>query len=258
MKVIFGVVSWFPDKEPDRSLRIERISRMLLQVREAFGNVEWLVIAQNWKDYKVPEDIHATIFNYPALGILRARKELRRRFLESDADYLIMCDDDLMLEYKPGAPQKYLEEIEKHPNGFCVIRYEFAQLNLLAISKYLYEKEPMVNVDPQKDEGFEDILFSQLLHIKYPEYEFHVDGITHVQFNNPNEKAPSTWANDKPRNWQEMIDKSDIYLDNFRKGNFDVESIKKTIDVKMRQRAWVKEALYRGWINKEDVDKYLK
>lgn len=249
MKIVFGVISWFPDKEPDRSLRIERINRMFKQIQDAFGEVEWIVIAQNWKGYNIPEFVKAKIFKYPALGILGARKELRRKFLELGYDYLIMCDDDIIIQYEDGAPKRYLEEIKKHPNGFCVIRYDFAQLNLLAISKYIYEKEPMVNIDPQKDEGFEDCIFSELLHYKYPLNEFKVEGITHIQFNKSDEEAPSTWAYVVKRDWSMLCRKTSIYIEEFKKGNFDVDAIKNTADAKARHEEWLETARMNGWIN---------
>lgn len=49
---------------------------------------------------------------------------LRTKFLESKYDYLIMCDDDIVLKSEvENAPKKYLEELDKHQEGFSFIRY---------------------------------------------------------------------------------------------------------------------------------------
>ena len=143
---------------------------------------------------------------YPELGILKARKTLHDEFLAADYDYIIMLDDDAIIESKDDAHVKYMEEIDKHPQGFCFMPgknskyhpYVGAQLNLCAISRSIYEKEQMVDIDPQKEEGYEDSIYSCLLHHKYSKFEFVPPvGIKCVQFLNRKEKAPSTWAEKK-------------------------------------------------------------
>ncbi len=255
---VIGVVSWIPDKEPARSLRIERLNRTFKQITDLFGDVNWLVIAQNWKDYKQPDYIkNIKIIYKPQLGILKARKILREEFLKTNYDYLIMCDDDVIIEVDgPLIAEAYMDELNFHPKGFIFLQYDAAQLNMCAISRFIYAKEPMVDIDPQKEEGYEDTTFANLLHYKYPQYEFNtIHGIKCIQFQNKNEKAPSTWAHsgiNHGLNW----DKTYYYINNFKKGNFKIDKEKGAGYAK--RKAWVEEALYRGWINKEDVDKYLK
>ena len=59
----------------------------------------------------------------------------------------------------------------------------------------------MVDIDPQKKEGFEDTIYACLLHHKWAKYEFIAPfGIRPIQFMNPNEKAPSTWTADARAN----------------------------------------------------------
>ena len=88
-----------------------------------------------------------------------------------------------------------MEELDKHPDGFCFIKggsnkynpYADSQLNLCAISRYIYEKEPIPNIDAQKSEGFEDRIWSTLLHFKYSYKEFDAPkGIRCCHFKNPN------------------------------------------------------------------------
>ena len=80
-----------------------------------------------------------------------------------DDDAIIRCTDT-------NAAQEYMKRIDEHPKGFCFIHsqshvaygapYKAAQLNLCAISRYIYSREPLINVDPQKNEAFEDFIYS--------------------------------------------------------------------------------------------------
>ena len=54
------------------------------------------------------------------------------------------------------------------------LQYGASQLNGCAISSYIYTKEPMVDIDAEKNQGFEDAIFSWLLHNKYPEKRIHL------------------------------------------------------------------------------------
>ena len=203
LKKCFGIPSWLPENEPNRTKRKERINRLFKQLNDLWPDIDILVIAQNWKDFK-PIDItnKVIIKEYSALGILGARKTLREEFLKLGYDYIIMFDDDAIIEVKNNAHIKYMEEVDKHPHGFCFMpgknsRYHpycGAQLNLCAISRFIYEQEPMVNIDPQKNEGFEDSIFACLLYHKWNKYEFKppVD-IRCTQFLNTKEQVPSTW-----------------------------------------------------------------
>ena len=204
LKKCFGIPSWLPDEEPDRTLRIERINRLFKQLNNLWPDIDILVIAQNWKDFKPIETKNKQVIkNYPALGILGARKILREEFLKLKYDYIIMFDDDAIIKCdNDHAHLDFIAEIDKHPQGFCFVLgnnskyhpYIGAQLNLCAISRFIYENEPMVDIDPQKKEGFEDSIFACLLHHKWGEYEFLMPKtIRPIQFLNPNEKAPSTW-----------------------------------------------------------------
>ena len=45
---------------------------------------------------------------------------LRDEFLKRDYDYIIMLDDDAILEEKvPGGIQRYLQLMDEHPQGFA-------------------------------------------------------------------------------------------------------------------------------------------
>lgn len=221
MKPVFGIVSYFPWEQPDRKQRQDRLDRLVKQLSDLWPDVPIIVISQQWKWYTLEGKCKNKVlrYDYPKLGILAARQKLRERFLENDFDYLIMFDDDAIIQMdRPDLAKKYMEELNKHPSGFCFIdgqgsspftSYNDSQLNLNAISRDLYEKEPIPNVDPQQSVAFEDRIWSTLLHFKYSDLEFKApQGIRCIHFKNPNETAPSTWSSEKVYNWRQMRNKT--------------------------------------------------
>lgn len=208
LRKCFGIPSWLPDAEPDRTQRAERINRLFKQLNDLWPDIDILVVAQNWQDFKPIETKNKQIIKkYEPLGILKAREVLRDEFLAGGYDYLIMFDDDAIIKCDNGhAHLDFMKELDKHPNGFCFIHghnnkyhpYIGAQLNLCAISRFIYQQEPMVPIDAQKNEGYEDTIFACLLHHKWAKYEFIPPAtIRPIQFMNSQEKIPSTWANIK-------------------------------------------------------------
>jgi len=216
MKKVFGIPSWLPEVEPDRTQRQKRLNKLFKQLNDLWPTIDILVIAQNWKDFKpVKTKNKQVIKQYSPLGILGARKVLREEFLKLGYDYIIMFDDDAIIQCDDAkAHLDFINELDKHPKGFCFIHgqnskyhpYIGAQLNLCAVSKFIYEQEPMVDIDPQKNEGYEDSIFACLLHHKWNKYEFNPPAtIRPIQFMNREEKVPSTWAEEK-RPFYRIID----------------------------------------------------
>lgn len=214
MNICIGIISWLPENANTRKLRIDRLNRLCKQIEELWPEIPVLIIAQNWKDYIPSIKLNFIINSYGRLGILKARQELRRKFLESDFDYLIMFDDDAIIEGTPELAIQYIQELNNHPQGFCFIKgqgsspytdYADSQLNLCAISRWIYEREPIPDIDPQKSQAFEDRIWSTLLHFKYAEKEFDAPaGFKCIHFKNPNEVAPSTWSSEKHYQWKQM------------------------------------------------------
>ena len=257
---VFGIISWFPDKEPERTQRIERLNKMLKQLTDIFGEeIHFMIVAQNWKDYKLPEEIkNVSLFKYSKLGILGARKTLGKHFLESEYDYLIMCDDDIVLETSGSFNKDYFfGELDKHPNGFVFLQYGWS-LTFCAISKFIYAQSPMCDIDPEKAEGYEDTVWPFMLHYKHPKEEFKLEGVKFVQHTAAFKKDhKSTWDSNKI-NHKRLTELTHFYVERFKKGDFTINSeVKEKAKIYVDRKAWVDEALYRGWINKEDVDKYL-
>ena len=220
LKKCFGIISWLPNNI-SRQQRQDRLNQLLKQLNELWPTIDILIIAQNCQDFKTAEVSNNIIIKeYPELGILGARRALREEFLALDYDYIIMFDDDAIVEYKDNTYITFMEEVDKHPKGFCFIHgnnsryhpYCAAQLNLCAISRYIYEKEPMVDIDPQKNEGFEDSIYACLLHHKWGKYEFNPPiGIRCVQFSNPKLHATSTWVGtcEGKRPFRTMVENTD-------------------------------------------------
>jgi hypothetical protein len=190
-----------------------------------FNTPNIIIVAQNWQDFKLDAP-NVQIFSYNKLGILQARKILRKHFLESDFDYMIMADDDMVMK---GDPKELLEGMEKHPQGFAYCEEEngtprLAQLNLFAISKFIYAQQPMVDVDPEKFEGWEDKIFTYLLHYKWGDYQWHFNGLTHIQGKNVKidmERPVSTWEQNKTTNQQKkLIAGTQFYMNCITTGNY--------------------------------------
>lgn len=220
LKKCFGILSYFPWEQPARKQRQNRLDRLIKQLGELWPDIPILIISQQWKNYNPATWCVNKIirFDYPKLGILNARQKLREHFLASDFDYLIMFDDDAIIEGTQDLAAQYIEELDKHPQGFCFIKgngssfytdYADSQLNLCAISRWIYEREPIPNVDPQQSVAFEDRIWSTLLHFKYTDKEFNApEGLKCIHFKNPDEVVPSTWSGERHFQWKQMRERT--------------------------------------------------
>lgn len=253
----FGIISWFPDKEPNRSQRIERLNKTFEQIKEIFGDVEYLIVAQNWKDYELPEYVKAKVFKYDKLGILNARKTLGKHFLKSKYNYLIMCDDDVVLKTDDDFTKEYFfNELNEHPEGFMFLQYSWS-LNLCAISKYIYAQSPMIDIDPEKGEGYEDTTYPWYLHYKHPDNEFKINGIKFIQNNREfhiNHK--STWEDTKQASHNTLHNLSEYHINQFKRGNFILD--KNKAQKYLKQLKWYEDAIWYGWCSREEYDNFKK
>lgn len=224
MKIVIGIVSWIPEEARGRALRIERINRLINKLSTCFKGLPIMLITQNWKDFSINRD-NIIRLDYPQLGITKARQTLRKHFLESEFDYMITFDDDSIIEEKvPGACKKYLEEIEKHPDGFCFPNPGQSQLNGCAISKHIYSLEDMVDIHADKNEAFEDVVFCSLLMNKYPDSMFNFKDMQCVQHFKTNEQAPSTWAT-MDNKWGQLNNNTWTIV-NYIKENKDIPNLR--------------------------------
>lgn len=219
LKKVFGIISYFPDNDSEyhietRRERSRRFKELLYRLEELWPDTDILVIAQNWQDFKLPTiKNHITVLHYNKLGILGARRELRKQFLASEYDYLIMLDDDARIIN--ANPNKYMEEIDNHPSGIGVIRRRMCPLMFLAISKDIYSQIDMPDIDAENDGGFEDDIFVAQCFSTFPDkaFDFSEDCIEEfsLHYNGPG-KCPSTWAREKKHDWDYMRRTTDAKL----------------------------------------------
>lgn len=162
MNLVIGIISYLPSEQMPRTIRIEAFNHLQAQLNQFFPSVPVIVIAQNWQDYTITSPNY-TIHSYPKLGILRARKTLRQKLLKSNGDYFILFDDDAIIEMETSTTD-LLQMCGENPNGFAFRKGDHnkynpcadSQLNFAVLSRFILESEDVPNVDPQKDEGFED------------------------------------------------------------------------------------------------------
>lgn len=177
LRKVFGIISYFPDPDTPyhafvRKQRSNRCTELLLQLSSLWPTIDIIIIAQNWREYKLPIISNKiTVFdNYSKLGILQARNILRQKFLESTYDYLVMLDDDVII--KCDDPDVFMREIDNHPDGMgYFVRTDHAT-QLAAISKYVYNRVSLPNIDAEAEQGFPETIFLADCKAKFPDRTF--------------------------------------------------------------------------------------
>ena len=234
---VFGIISYFPNNDTKHHIEIRRkrsrrCSELLCKLNELWPDIDIMIIAQNWQDYDVPKIKNRVIkYDYDKLGILGARRELRKKFLESDYDYLIMLEDDGIISCED--PSIYMSEIDNHPNGIGVIRHTECPLMLLAISKYIYNQIDMPDIDVEKGEGFEDDIFVARCFAQFPNncFDFPKDCIKETSFRYTGEGAcPSSWSREENLDWAYMHSVTDALIESASRTH-TTSNTNSTIDV---------------------------
>lgn len=217
MKICIGMISYLPNNEI-REKRIKSIQELFLKLDELFYDIPVMVVSQSWGDYEPDTKLNLIRDDYAIpLGIINARIRLRELFLKSDYDYMIMLDDDCIIE--GSSARKYLKEIDDHPDGFGWFSNHL--LKLFAISKNIYSQIEMPHIDAESFEGFEDKLFISMCRIRFPDYEFEFSHDELKEISYETHKTPSTWwSKEAAENRKAMIDKTDnMILDYMRQYN---------------------------------------
>lgn len=168
-----GIISYLPDDTETRFRRELLLVSLIEKCKQLFPKVPIAIIAQNWGHFSVSG---CDVREYGKLGITGARKELRKVFLESGKDVLIMLDDDCVLKGDSG--RKYLSQIDRNPGRYYI--FNKSLLKLFAISRSMMSVVDYPSISPEKGEGFEDRLFVGTLLKEYPSkaYQFVDTGIT--------------------------------------------------------------------------------
>lgn len=188
MNKVIGIISYLPDDEKKRKIREEKITSLIRTCNDLF-DLPIIIVAQNWKDFRV-DCCQLYSFTEP-LGIIGARKELRKVFLASNYDYLIMLDDDCVIDGDQSSAKKYLDQIDNHPG--CFGMFKATLLKLFAISKEIFREVDYGDGKVEEGDFFEDILFVETLKKKYPHKAF--------VFNRGNLKETSNNYNDENSTW---------------------------------------------------------
>lgn len=202
---VIGIISYLPNDLRVRETRKRKLIDLVNSCARIFPHVPIMIIAQSWGDFRLDG---ANVMRYDRLGILGARRELRRVFLQSEYEYLIMLDDDCRLFGGPG--DEYLRQIDENPGMF----YEFKKtlLKLFCIHRSIFDDYPAI--DPEKGEGFEDRAFVGTLRKTHADkrYVMHDTGVFEesVSTDDPN----STWSLDRDN--RKMLLNTEEYLKNVK------------------------------------------
>lgn len=161
MKKVVGIISYFVDNKDVREYRKHRLLRLIERFNELF-DLPIQIVAQNYNEEEVELFSHlknVSLDLQPKLGISGAREHLRKWFVTSSFDYIILIDDDVIL--KGNSAEEYLRQIEEHPD--CFMEFTKSRHQLMAISKYCYSQVSYTDVEPERGEGFEDrIVYNKL------------------------------------------------------------------------------------------------
>lgn len=213
MKNLIGIISYLPDDKEKRATRFTGLVDLINTCNKIFDySLHIFILIQNYSEneivalYKIP-NVECS-FNYPKLSILGARRQLRSEFLKSDYDNLIMLDDDSIIEGGVLGGKKYIEQLDSHPGMF----YEFQDtlLKLFAISREVFEKQDFIDVNPEKEEGFEDRVFINVLRHKFPEkrYVFEKNGLQESSISTSDKM--STWYTNQDN--KKMLDNTEVII----------------------------------------------
>lgn len=216
MKICIGIISYFPEKIKIRNNRLCKLIKLIEKCNELF-DLPIYIIAQNWKDLDISMYKNVNIIKYEnRLGIVGARKELRKWFLESNYDYLIMLDDDCELKGNKESGNKYIDQIKNHP-GMCGL-FNQTLLKLFAISKELFKEIDYGDGSVEDGDFFEDILFVNSLKKLYSNkiFIFNKNGLYEIS-NNYNDPL-STWYTGQ-FNKKEIGDRTRKILEKIKEAN---------------------------------------
>lgn len=121
MSLIAGIISYLPNDNDLRTKRLTASRKQLEWLHTVYGNdVKVLFIAQNYTDNEVPNapNIEVKLFE-KGLGCGGARNEVLKEFYKSDYDWLLLMDDDTIIDDK-YRPNNFMREIAANPDKFKI------------------------------------------------------------------------------------------------------------------------------------------
>lgn len=178
-----------------RTHRFNTLKTLINKCEELF-ELPIFIVAQNWNEWEL-NNINTisstiTIYNYKnKLGITGARRYLRKHFLESNFDYLVMLDDDAVVLGEKQDALLYLQQIENHPDMYGIFKEQL--LKFFAISQYMFEKIDYPSLEAEKGELFEDMYLIKALTKLYPNDVFRFKRYGLRELSNSSCDEYSTW-----------------------------------------------------------------
>lgn len=208
IKKCFGIISWFPDDVKARAQRIARFEQLLKQLNCYWPTTPIMIIAQNWGNYTTPIINNPLIIHHAGkLGITGARKELRKKFLESDFQFLITLDDDTIIKINSQKDAyDIMLTVDSNRNGFSFRRgpdtipgtiYGPGHLIFAFISRKILEELDFPDISAADEEGYEDCIYAHLCYYVHPELEFDYPKGIKIDFFEIQRGIPSTWYHNK-------------------------------------------------------------
>ena len=114
--MVIGIISYLPDNPELRSNRLDKHKRQLELFKTL--NVPIFIVAQN---YKQEELSNIPNINYyvteKGIGPANARNILLQTFYNSQEDYMMLCDDDIVF-YEYYGIRDFFNELITNPNKF--------------------------------------------------------------------------------------------------------------------------------------------
>ena len=169
MDICIGIISYLPDDEEARGVRISRLNDLIYTCNRIF-KLPIIIIAQNWKDSdNINITPNCTVVFRNKLGITVARETLRQYFVKkTDYSNMICLDDDFELTKNEKPARLYLNYIKS--NRDKLIEYENYLMNLCVMPRNVAEKfEFDIKISPEDGTGFEDWIYIAMLQRNHPE-----------------------------------------------------------------------------------------
>lgn len=170
MNLCIGIVSYLPDEPKLRAERANRLQNLIIKCNK-YLKLPIIIIAQNWKNFSINTETKVIVYKYKdKLGITKARSCLRKYFLDSSYDYMLMIDDDMILT-DDASVYKEWEKFIKNLVCECYLTKGFF-INFSLISKKGFEKVKFnLAISAEKLTGYEDVIFTDSVK-KYLNWEF--------------------------------------------------------------------------------------
>lgn len=203
MNTVIGIISWLPDDTEVRQVRIERLNKLLLQLRYVC-DLPIFIIAQNWHGVEINMMEKITIYCYGKLGITGAREELRKKFVSSTYDWLLCFDDDFEISQSKSNFDRFIKNGTRFKD--CFVEYENYLMNGCLISKYIATNYPFdTSISAENGTGFEDWIYVSLIKRNEPNKYMRLNNFGIIP------KPRSAFVEDKYSTWQnDSTNKDDL------------------------------------------------